>query len=136
MRSRAIYGCAGPSLSQAEKDFFRDTRPWGFILFGRNISSPEQVRTLIAELRATVDDAGAPILIDQEGGRVARMKPPQWHARPACAQFAESLVNAWAATRRCSLVEIGEQYRELLFQTLMKLHVFMMQSARLNVKFI
>jgi beta-N-acetylhexosaminidase len=87
MRSRAIYGCAGQRLSQAEKDFFRDARPWGFIIFGRNISSPEQVRTLIAELRATVDDAAAPILIDQEGGRVARLKPPHWRTRPPAARF-------------------------------------------------
>ena len=87
MRSRAIYGCAGLSLSQAEKDFFRETQPWGFILFARNVSSPGQVRTLIEELRATVGDAGAPVLIDQEGGRVARLKPPHWRQRPPAARF-------------------------------------------------
>lgn len=87
MRSRAIYGCAGLTLSAAEKDFFRDAKPWGFILFGRNINSPEQVRTLIEELRAAVDDASAPVLIDQEGGRVARLKPPHWRERPPAAAF-------------------------------------------------
>ena len=87
MRSRAIYGCTGLSLSQAEKDFFRQTQPWGFILFARNVSSPGQVRTLIEELRATVGDAGAPVLIDQEGGRVARLKPPHWRQRPPAARF-------------------------------------------------
>src|ERR1700761_7407891 len=87
MSSRAIYGCAGTQLSAAERDFFRGTRPWGFILFGRNIDSPAQVRALVDELRATVGDAQAPILIDQEGGRVARLKPPQWPARPPAARF-------------------------------------------------
>ena len=87
MRSRAIYGCAGQSLSGAERDFFRAVKPWGFILFGRNINDPAQVRTLIAELRATVDDANTPILIDQEGGRVARLKPPYWRQRPPAARF-------------------------------------------------
>jgi beta-N-acetylhexosaminidase len=87
MRSRAIYGLAGPALSAAEDAFFRDVKPWGFILFARNIQTPDQVRALTAALRATVDDARAPILIDQEGGRVARLKPPHWHLRPPAAHF-------------------------------------------------
>src|SRR3569623_3699350 len=87
MRSRAIYGCAGTSLSADEQAFFRDVKPWGFSLFARNINDPSQVRALIAELRATVDDVNAPALIDQEGGRVARRKPPQWRARPQAARF-------------------------------------------------
>jgi len=87
MRSRAIYGCTGTSLSAAEKSFFGETRPWGFILFGRNISDSEQVKALVEELRATIGDEKAPVLIDQEGGRVARLKPPYWHARPPAARF-------------------------------------------------
>src|ERR1700761_3818808 len=87
MRSRAIYGCAATSLSAAEKSFFGEVRPWGFILFARNISDSEQVKALVQELRATVGDHKAPVLIDQEGGRVARLKPPQWQARPAAARF-------------------------------------------------
>ncbi len=87
MRSRAIYGCAGLTLSAAERDFFRDVKPWGFILFARNISDAAQVRTLITQLRDTVGDGKAPVLIDQEGGRVARLKPPQWQARPPAAVF-------------------------------------------------
>ena len=87
MRSRAIYGCAATSLSPAEKSFFRDTRPWGFILFARNISDSVQVKALVAELRDTVGDPQAPVLIDQEGGRVARLKPPHWHVRPPAARF-------------------------------------------------
>ena len=88
MRSRAIYGLAGPRLSAAEASFFRAVRPWGFILFARNIETPGQVAALTAALRETVDDAHAPILIDQEGGRVARLKPPHWRARPPAARFA------------------------------------------------
>ena len=87
MRSRAIYGLAGPVLSAAEDAFFRDVKPWGFILFARNIETPDQVRALTAALRETVDDPRAPILIDQEGGRVARLKPPHWNLRPPAARF-------------------------------------------------
>ena len=87
MRSRAIYGCSGTVLSEQERDFFRQTRPWGFILFARNISEPTQVKALIEQLRDTVGDGQAPVLIDQEGGRVARLKPPHWRARPPAARF-------------------------------------------------
>jgi beta-N-acetylhexosaminidase len=89
MRSRAIYGCAGTSLSAAERDFFREMRPWGFILFARNISDSAQVKVLVEQLRETVGDGQAPILIDQEGGRVARLKPPHWRARPPAARFGQ-----------------------------------------------
>ena len=87
MRSRAIYGCTGPELLPAERDFFRAVKPWGFILFARNVESPQQIRKLTATLCATVEDNSTPILIDQEGGRVARLKPPHWHERPAAARF-------------------------------------------------
>ncbi|MBY0299065.1 MAG: beta-N-acetylhexosaminidase [Methylobacterium sp.] len=78
-----ILGCAGPTLSPEETAFFRETRPWGFILFKRNIVSPEQVRALTDALRETVGRADAPVLIDQEGGRVQRMGPPHWPAYPS-----------------------------------------------------
>ena len=87
MRSRAIYGCSGTSLSEQERSFFRQTQPWGFILFARNISEPAQVKALVEQLRDTVGDGQAPVLIDQEGGRVARLKPPHWRERPPAARF-------------------------------------------------
>jgi beta-N-acetylhexosaminidase len=87
MRSRAIYGCAGTTLGAQERAFFRAAQPWGFILFARNILDRAQVRELVAALRETVGDAAAPVLIDQEGGRVARLKPPVWKERPAAARF-------------------------------------------------
>jgi beta-N-acetylhexosaminidase len=104
MRSRAIYGCAGTTLSAAEQDFFREVKPWGFILFARNISDSVQVKALVAQLRDTVADAQAPILIDQEGGRVARLGPPHWHARPPAARFgALHIENPEAAREACYL---------------------------------
>ncbi len=81
--SAAILGCAGVTLSAQEKAFFRSVRPWGFILFGRNVAGgPDQVRALVGALRETVGRADAPVLIDQEGGRVQRLGPPQWRRYP------------------------------------------------------
>lgn len=82
MRRRVIFGCSGPVLERVERDFFRELQPWGFILFGRNVKTREQVRALTDSLRETLGDAQAPVLIDQEGGRVARLRPPEWHQRP------------------------------------------------------
>ena len=73
----AIFGVSGPDLTPDERAFFRGADPWGFILFARNIASPEQVRRLVSDLRQGVG-RDAPVLIDQEGGRVARMTPPAW----------------------------------------------------------
>ncbi|HEV2605118.1 MAG TPA: beta-N-acetylhexosaminidase [Microvirga sp.] len=78
-----IAGCSGTTLTPDEVAFFRDAAPWGFILFKRNIDHPEQVRALCDALRETVGRFDAPILIDQEGGRVQRMGPPHWPKYPA-----------------------------------------------------
>jgi beta-N-acetylhexosaminidase len=88
MPSRAfITGISGFELTAAERDFIRAERPWGFILFKRNVAHPAQVARLVAELRATVGEATAPVLIDQEGGRVQRLGPPHWPAYPPGAVF-------------------------------------------------
>ena len=79
----AIFGCSATSLTPDERAFFRDADPTGFILFARNCASPDQVRGLVAELRGVVGRADAPVLIDQEGGRVARLGPPHWRKYPA-----------------------------------------------------
>jgi beta-N-acetylhexosaminidase len=82
-RPRAvILGCAGPDLSAEERAFFRDADPLGFILFARNIDTPERARRLVDDLRSCVARADAPVLIDQEGGRVARLRPPSWRKAP------------------------------------------------------
>ncbi|WP_291842922.1 beta-N-acetylhexosaminidase [Maricaulis sp.] len=83
-----IYGLGGPKLSPDEKAFFRDIDPWGFILFARNIEGINQVSRLTLELRDCVG-RDAPVLIDQEGGRVARLRPPTWRAAPAAQRFAD-----------------------------------------------
>ncbi|WP_287882639.1 MULTISPECIES: beta-N-acetylhexosaminidase [Paracoccus] len=77
-----LGGIAGPDLSRAERDFFRAADPWGFILFARNVDAPDRLRRLTAELREAVG-CDAPVLIDQEGGRVQRMRAPHWTDWPA-----------------------------------------------------
>lgn len=78
-----ILGCSGPALTLEEKALYRDAAPWGFILFKRNIESPDQVRALTGELREAVGRADAPVLVDQEGGRVQRLGAPHWRSFPA-----------------------------------------------------
>ncbi|WP_126976793.1 beta-N-acetylhexosaminidase [Frigidibacter oleivorans] len=72
-----IFGLAGPDLSADETAFFREADPWGFILFARNIATPAQVQRLTSSLRAAVGRE-APVFVDQEGGRVQRLRPPHW----------------------------------------------------------
>jgi beta-N-acetylhexosaminidase len=86
--SCAVYGCQGTELAAEERPFFRDVRPFGYILFARNCATPAQVRALCHSLRDAAGD-DVPILIDQEGGRVARLKPPHWRARPPARRFGE-----------------------------------------------
>src|SRR5437763_16170599 len=71
-----ITGVAGPALAVAEAAFLREAQPWGLILFDRNIHSPDEVRRLVSSFREAVGRAGAPVLVDQEGGRVQRLKQP------------------------------------------------------------
>ena len=92
-----ILGCAGPELSAAEREFFGRADPLGFILFARNCETPEQVRDLVAALRATVGRADAPVLIDQEGGRVQRLGPPHWPALPTGRAYATLAETDFAA---------------------------------------
>lgn len=82
-----IFGCGGHELSREERAFFRRTRPLGFILFKRNIDNPEQVARLCKALRASIGDLLAPILVDQEGGRVQRFGPPHWRPYPNAATY-------------------------------------------------
>lgn len=89
MSTRAfITGVSGTELTAAEREFIRDQRPWGFILFKRNVGTPAQVAALVAELRFVANAPDAPVLIDQEGGRVQRLGPPHWPVYPAGATFA------------------------------------------------
>jgi beta-N-acetylhexosaminidase len=84
----AVVGCAGPVLTEEERRLFREANPLGFILFARNCVDPKQLRALVESLRDTVERHDALVLIDQEGGRVARLGPPHWRKPPAASEFA------------------------------------------------
>jgi beta-N-acetylhexosaminidase len=88
MNKRAfITGVSATELTGSEREFIAAERPWGFILFKRNIADPTQVASLVGQLREALGDPHAPILIDQEGGRVQRLGPPNWPVYPAGAVF-------------------------------------------------
>jgi beta-N-acetylhexosaminidase len=88
MSTRAfITGISGLALTADERAFLRSELPWGFILFKRNIETPAQVSALVRELRDAIGEPEAPVLIDQEGGRVARLAPPHWPVYPPGAVF-------------------------------------------------
>lgn len=90
MAERAcILGCAGPRLTADERALFAAVRPWGLILFKRNIEDPAQVASLTQEFRTALGRPGAPVFVDQEGGRVQRLGPPHWPAYPPAARYGE-----------------------------------------------
>ncbi len=84
-----IFGCLGPRLTPEETVFFSESQPIGFILFSRNCVNPKQLRELIKNLRSTINNEYAPILIDQEGGRVVRLQEPHWRKPPPAKLFAD-----------------------------------------------
>ncbi|SFL53111.1 beta-N-acetylhexosaminidase [Bradyrhizobium sp. NFR13] len=118
MSTRAfITGVSGLELTAEERAFLRVERPWGFILFKRNIDNPTQVARLVEELRGTTGDLDAPVLVDQEGGRVQRLGPPHWPVYPPGAVFGTlydadpqaGLRAAWLSSRliAADLVDLG-----------------------------
>ena len=111
-----ILGCAGTTLTVEEQKFFADTNPLGLILFKRNCEEPKQIRSLIAAFRETVGRPDAPILIDQEGGRVARLVPPHWRAYPAAGSVAALYAQDAEAGRRAAYLcgrLIGDDLQDL-----------------------
>jgi len=107
MARAVIFGCAGTALAERERRFFAEAAPWGFILFARNVAGPSQLRRLTESLREAVG-RDAPILIDQEGGRVARLRGPDWRewapALEACAQLPGRAERARAMYLRYRLI--------------------------------
>ncbi|MGD9639151.1 MAG: beta-N-acetylhexosaminidase [Alphaproteobacteria bacterium] len=93
-----IFGVSGKELTKEEDVFFKELNPLGFILFARNIENKEQVKKLVADLRQTVGRNDAPVLIDQEGGRVQRLRSPIWREAPAAQIFGELLIKKDTAT--------------------------------------
>lgn len=112
-----IFGCKGLELEPEERAFFTKTQPWGFILFGRNVDTPEQVAALVADLKSCVEHDDVPILIDQEGGRVRRLRPPHWPDYVSGSVIgdhykqdkARGLRIAWLQSRlmACDLIKLG-----------------------------
>jgi beta-N-acetylhexosaminidase len=98
----AIFGCNGPTLEPAERAFFRDADPFGFIVFARNVESPDQLYRLTSDLRAAVG-RDAPVLIDQEGGRVQRLRGPQWREWAPPLDTIKAAPNLAAACRTMAL---------------------------------
>lgn len=114
--SAAIFGCAGKELTEEEKVFFKKLNPVGFIIFSRNIDNPDQVRKLCASLRACTDRDDTPILIDQEGGRVARLQPPHWPVFPPAKKFGDEYCeNCGCARQDCfdNFKKIGEELAKI-----------------------
>jgi beta-N-acetylhexosaminidase len=113
-----IFGCQSTELTPWEADFLAAANPLGFILFARNCAMPDQVSALVAALRETVGRPDAPVLIDQEGGRVQRLKPPQWRATPP-----PGLFGALALTDRDRALEAVRVNAECLAAELAQLEV-------------
>lgn len=108
MAARAvIFGLSGPDLTPAEAAFFAEADPWGFILFARNVDTPERLQRLTGELRAAVG-RDAPILVDQEGGRVQRLGPPHWQAWEPVRDVCEA-----ARDETTLMATLGERYRAI-----------------------
>lgn len=91
--SSVIFGCSGLSLTEEERIFFKNSQPLGFILFKRNVQDKAQLKALIEELKSILSHSNPPILIDQEGGRVARLTEPHWPQFPSSAQLAKGDLN-------------------------------------------
>jgi beta-N-acetylhexosaminidase len=104
MTSAAIYGCSGHRLTAEERAFFAEVRPWGFILFRRNVDTPDQVKALVDDLRDSIGRPDAPVLIDQEGGRVQRLGPPHWPKYPPGSAYLKAVNDPMAARE---LVRLG-----------------------------
>lgn len=113
----AIFSVEGPSLSPGEIRLFRESNPFGFILFARNIESPQQVSALIKNLKDTVG-RDCPVLIDQEGGRVQRLKPPQWRQYPPMKTFGDTArtdMEQALDSLRFSTLQLAEELRDVGF---------------------
>jgi len=109
-RGAAIFGCAGPVLGADEAAFFREADPFGFILFARNVETPDQLRRLTGDLRQAVG-RGALITIDQEGGRVQRLRAPHWHEWSPPLDFVQAAGQRAAQAMTLRYALIGAELR-------------------------
>jgi beta-N-acetylhexosaminidase len=130
MTIAAILGCAGPTLTAEERHFFGAADPLGFVLFQRNCQTPDQVRRLVLDLRDSVARADAPVLIDQEGGRVARLRPPTWRKAPAAGRF-----GTLAARDASAAIEAARLNAELMGRELADLGITVDCAPVLDLQF-
>jgi beta-N-acetylhexosaminidase len=109
MARAVIFGCKGTALDPEERQFFAAAAPWGFILFARNVETPAQLLRLTAELREAVG-RDAPVVIDQEGGRVARLREPHWREWPPaldeCARMPDRAARVRAMDLRYRVIAV------------------------------
>lgn len=110
----AIFGASGLTLTEHERAFFRESRPVGYILFARNVQTPEQVSALVSDLRGLDPTHDPLILIDQEGGRVQRLRPPHWRFAPCGADFGKLFATNPEAARRVLRLNMNLIGRELV----------------------
>ncbi len=125
----AIFGLSGLALTDAERAFFKEADPAGYILFGRNVENREQLLRLTDDLRAIHGRERLLVSIDQEGGRVARMKPPQWDAYPPGWAFAELWNRAPA-----SAIEAARANAQLLGMDLAEVGISVDYAPLLDVR--
>ena len=114
--SAAILGLAGKTLTDDERAFFSEVQPLGYILFARNVETPAQVRALVDDLRGLVTGHDPVVLIDQEGGRVQRLKPPHWRFAPPMADFGALYTQDKDAAKAALILNnqlIGQELAEL-----------------------
>lgn len=109
-----VFSCSGTVLTDAERDFFEMEKPFGFILFARNIDNPDQVKKLIRELRGCVGREDAPVLVDQEGGRVQRLRAPHWFTAPSFGKIGSLYVQDADKGRRAASLATKLIARDLL----------------------
>jgi beta-N-acetylhexosaminidase len=114
MPRAAIVSCSGPSLTPEERRFVRSADPLGLIVFARNITDRSQLASLTSSFRDEVGREDAPILIDQEGGRVARLRPPQWRATEPAESYAALYGRNPAAALEAVRLNAGLMAAELL----------------------
>ncbi len=118
MQTALIVGLAGPHLTSEEAAYLRRVQPVGVILFARNVETPLQVRRLIDDARTELAPHAPLVLIDQEGGRVQRLRPPYWRDLPAAASYAALYERDPTAARRAAVVVARLMAQELRAQGL------------------
>lgn len=111
--SPVIFGCSGPTLTSDERTFFMEAQPQGFIIFSRNVQDKPQLKNLIQDLKSLLNHPNPLILIDQEGGRVARLKEPHWFHPPAMASLVSKDIENSKKNIHVTYTKIAQDLKEV-----------------------